>query len=167
MVATERIDYGTGAQETPRPWLVRQGSEWTGSVVDFPPGSLTHYQPPASPGFFLARLPDGAWRALADRSPRFGRRLHWYNWPGSGRFDPEGIRAAGALCELADFDCYDVKGQPAHGPALPTGPVQFSMDTDADKIRVHMLPACSLEMRRGEQWMRISRGMPYLTWWRC
>src|SRR5919205_2666229 len=77
----EQIDYRTGVREPTRARLVQQGSEWIGAMADFPPGTLTHFQPQASPGFFLVRPADGTWRAIAERTPYLGLRLKWLVLP--------------------------------------------------------------------------------------
>lgn len=131
--------------------LARRPDGWAGAVRDFPSGSVTHFRPESSPGFFLVRSADETFRAWSDRSPHRGQPLEWRNplpgterhcdGPKPGFYDP----MYGAN-HLAD-------GTPFSGPApRPIDPLPLTIEGDRLVIASHA--ACPPDLGYPPRWCR-------------
>jgi len=122
-----------------RALLVRHTDRWAGRMSDFPPGSVAHVWPRASPGFFLVRDADGSFRALSDRSPHLGQLLefrdplpgtsNYADGPRSGFYDPD----AGSV--------YTLGGEPLQGPG-PRPPDPFPLAVEGDRVEIATRALC-------------------------
>lgn len=59
--------------------LNRAAHGWSGRLSDFPPGTVAHFAPNTTRGFFLVREANGRLLAFADRSAIYGARVYWYD----------------------------------------------------------------------------------------
>jgi hypothetical protein len=128
--------------------LVRRAGRWEGRVVDFPPGTATHFQPNTARGFFVARLRDGRLLALADRSGHRGQRVYpydplpWGSRPGIVGFMDRSYGAA-----------YYADGRRLAGPA-PRDLDPYPLAIVGERVLIADRAICAAKTWHVETWCR-------------
>jgi hypothetical protein len=150
-VVSGRVEGWDGAET--RASLTLRDGRWAGAVADFPPRSTTHFAPRGLPGFYLVRYPDGAFLALADRSPHRGQRVEWQNPRAGSQFSSNPGPKAG----FNDGDSiFFADGFPETGPA-PRPLDAFPLTVEAGYVYVAPYAPCP-SYARGMRWCDSRQG---------
>jgi hypothetical protein len=150
---------GLGGAELGWARLTREGNQWFGDASAFPPGSLAHFQPEGSPGFFLVHAPHGQFVAVTERSAHpTGGRLTWR----------EPLYRADYCCVPSEWNAgfvdrhtfYDWSGTPEAGPG--PWPGHHRVVREGERLSIERYAVCPLPepSRTGHCWPRSQDSPP-------